>query len=201
MRFSIGPIRNAGIAGAVFLVAVLALPKNAKAELKRNHITIGVGYQGYFSDDLKGGGLDFSNSELGTLAYRLTLSPKFDLTFDAIGTTSTETDAGSDITVNVGFFGPGVRYIAPHEGVRPYVQANIFIVGEDFSVQSGNTTYNSNTESSAGFGASAGVDIRASNLLSIPVQAQYLYGKPADNLSSLGFLVGLTFNFGTFTQP
>jgi hypothetical protein len=200
MRASTTIVRYAGIAGIVLAVALAVAPRDARADLKRNHITIGVGYQGYFSDDLKFGGLDFSNSEIGTLAYRLTLSPKFDLTFDLLGTTSTDSDSGVDYTLNGGFFGPGVRYSAPGQSVRPYVQANLLLVGEDLNATSGNTTYNSNTETSAGFGLSAGVDIRASNLLSIPVQGQYLYGKPADDMSSLGFLVGLTFNFGTFTQ-
>lgn len=42
----------------------------------------------------------------------------------------------------------------------------------------------------------AGADIRASNLISIPIQGEFVYAKPADDVTGVGVSVGITFNFG-----
>jgi len=47
---------------------------------------------------------------------------------------------------------------------------------------------------------SGGVDFRAGNLISIPIEVNYMYGKPADDISGIGITVGLTFNFGTLNK-
>jgi hypothetical protein len=54
----------------------------------------------------------------------------------------------------------------------------------------------SEDENGVGFGISSGVDIRAGNLLSVPIEVNYMYGKPADDISGIGANIGLTFNFG-----
>jgi hypothetical protein len=42
----------------------------------------------------------------------------------------------------------------------------------------------------------AGAEIRASNLISIPIQGEFVYAKPADDVTGVGASVGITFNFG-----
>ncbi len=196
------------MAVAVALALALAVSSPASAQNRKNHLTVTIGYQNFTNEDLEdfGGGLDFSDASSGSLNYRLSLSPKFDLTLDAYSTFSSQSASlfvdypfyatlDADYAVMTTFFGPGLRWIAPREGIRPFVQGNVFIVGEYFTADYGSLYYSA-SDYSAGFGLSAGVDIRASNLLSIPIQADYMYGKPADDLSTFGFNFGLTFNFG-----
>jgi hypothetical protein len=102
---------------------------------------------------------------------------------------------GVDITLSTSYFGPGIRLISASEGTRPYAQANFYLVSEDLELEYSGVTI-SGSESGVGFGLAAGVDIRASNLISIPLEAHYLYAKPADDVSGIGLSVGLTFNFG-----
>ena len=85
--------------------------------------------------------------------------------------------------------------MSPNDGIRPFIQANIFLVNEKAEVEQGGFKV-SGSDSGAGFGISAGVDIPASKLLSIPIEADYMYGKPSDDVSGIGVNVGLTFNFG-----
>ena len=75
------------------------------------------------------------------------------------------------------------------------MQANFFLVSESLEAEVGGVK-TSTDENAAGFGISGGVDIRASNLLSIPIEVNYMYGKPADDISGIGANIGLTFNFG-----
>jgi hypothetical protein len=72
-------------------------------------------------------------------------------------------------------------------------------VREEVKGESGNVTVTSHDDS-AGFGISGGVDIRGGNLLSIPIEVNYMYGKPSDDVSGIGVNVGLTFNFGMLNK-
>jgi len=184
--------------GALALLVPPALPAPSRAENHRHHIGFALGYQKLLSDDLKDDllGLDFTNAAFAGLAYRISLLPNLDLTVDSRATVSTTTQAGVDLTLTNTFFGPGVRFMAPKEGVRPYVQVNFYVADESAEAASGGVKISA-SESGVGFGVSGGVDIRASNLLSIPIEANYMYAKPADNIAGIGVNVGLTFNFGT----
>jgi len=183
---------------AVFgLFMLSALPGSAQAENRKHHLGFALGYEKHLSDDLKieSAGIDYTDAGYGAIAYRLSVLHNMDITLDARGTTHSDTIGGVDLTMSTGFFGPGIRLISPNEGLRPYMQANFFLVSESLEAEVGNTK-TSTDENGAGFGISGGVDIRAGNLLSIPVEVNYMYGKPADDISGIGANIGLTFNFG-----
>jgi hypothetical protein len=199
------PVTLAGVAAVVALGFIVATP--AHAENKKHHLTIALGYQKFLmNDDLPtidadpGPGVDmrtfdFSGAAAGHFAYRLSLKENLDLTFDQRLAVSTV--EGSDFTFSTDYFGPGLRWISPKEGIRPYVQANFLIVSENLEMDLGDDTTLNRKKSGAGFGASAGIDIRGGNLLSIPIEAFYVYGKPDHDASGWGIDAGLTFNFGT----
>lgn len=175
------------------LALLLAFPATGHAANKKHHITLGLGYHKFLSDDLKNDalGIDLTDGFSGTLAYRLSVKNNLDVTVDAVSIHSSD----GDLSSTVSFFGPGIRFISPKEGIRPYLQANFFFVSEDGEVDLGGSKL-SFSDSGAGFGVSAGVDIRAGNLLSIPIEAEYKYAKPDDDVSGIGITTGLTFNFG-----
>lgn len=56
----------------------------------------------------------------------------------------------------------------------------------------------SSSESGTGFGIFGGVDIPLTTLLSLPLEANYMYAKPSDDVSGFGFSVALAFNWGAF---
>jgi hypothetical protein len=68
-------------------------------------------------------------------------------------------------------------------------------VRDELKGESGNVTVTAH-DNAAGFGICGGVDIRAGDLISIPIEANYMYGKPADDVSGIGINAGITFNFG-----
>jgi len=179
----------------LFIISALAGP--AQAENRKHHLGFALGYEKHLSDDLKieSAGIDYTDAGYGAIAYRLSVLHNMDITLDARGTTHSDTIGGVDLTMSTGFFGPGIRLISPNEGLRPYMQANFFLVSESLEAEVGNTKTTTD-ENGAGFGISGGVDIRAGNLLSIPVEVNYMYGKPADDISGIGANIGLTFNFG-----
>ena len=183
---------------AVFLtLGCLLVASSAQAANKKHHITLALGYERLLSSDLKddASGVDFRNAGYGATAYRFSVKPNLDLTLDARATESKDTSGGLDLKLTNTYFGPGIRVVSPKEGTRPYVQANFFLVREEVEVSSGGVTITGH-DNGAGFGLSAGIDIRAGNLLSVPVEANYMYGKPGDNISGVGINAGLTFNFG-----
>ena len=180
------------------LVLLSALPGAARAENRKHHLGFALGYEKHLSDDLKDEflGIDFTDAGYAALAYRLSVLHNLDVTMDARATAHTETLGGVDFTMTTSFFGPGIRLIAPNQGLRPYMQANFFLVSESAEAEVGGVK-TSMDDNGAGFGISAGVDIRAGNLLSVPIEVNYMYGKPADDISGIGANIGLTFNFGT----
>lgn len=191
------------LARRVFVVLALVLPlallvsTSALAENHLHHLGFALGYQKLLSNDLKNdaSGIDFTNAAFGALGYRYSVLPNLDLCVDARATRSSQTVSGVDLTLTNSFFGPGVRIVSPIEGVRPYVQANIFLVKEQVETEEQGLKLSA-SETGAGFGLCGGVDIRASDLISVPIEGNFKYGKPSDNVSGLGINVGLTFNFG-----
>lgn len=182
----------------LLLLTLSALPGSARAENRKHHLGFALGYEKHLSDDLKDVslGIDYTDAGYGAIAYRFSVLPNMDLTLDARGTTHSDNIGGLDLTMSTGFFGPGVRLISPTEGLRPYIQANFFLVSESLEYQVGNTKTTTD-ENGTGFGISSGVDVRLSHLLSIPIEVNYMHGKPADDVSGIGANIGLTFNFGT----
>jgi outer membrane protein with beta-barrel domain len=193
------PVRPFQLAPLILVGLAMAAP--AHAENKRHHIGLAFGYEKLLSNELKddASGIDFTNAGYGSLSYRFSIQRNIDLTLDSRATVSTDNAGGIDFTLTNSYLGPGVRLISPNEGMRPYVQANFFFVREKAEGESGGVKATA-SESGAGFGVSGGVDIRAGNLISIPIEANYMYGKPADDISGIGINVGLTFNFGTLNK-
>ena len=190
-------LRSRWVMASALALFVLSFAGASRAENRQHHLGFALGYAKHLSDDLKDepNGIDFTDAGYGSIAYRLSLASNLDITMDLRGTTHSDEIAGVDVSLNTGFFGPGLRVISPHEGIRPYAQVNFFFVSESVELEEGGFTVTSD-ESGVGFGISGGVDIRASNLLSIPIEATYMYGKPEDDISAIGINVGLTFNFG-----
>jgi len=184
-------------ASVLALIVLFVLPGAGRAENHKHHLGFALGYEKHLSDDLKDEsiGIDYTDAGYGALAYRLSVLSNLDVTLDARGTTHSDNIGGVDLTLSTGFFGPGIRLISPNEGLRPYVQANFFLVSESIESEQAGVKI-SGDESGVGFGISSGVDIRVSNLLSVPIEMNYMYGKPADDISGIGANIGLTFNFG-----
>jgi hypothetical protein len=175
----------------------LVLTAGSASAEARHHITIGAGYTKLLSDDVKDDsiGVDFSNAANGVLAYRYTLNSAIDLTIDSRGTASNQTVQGVDLWLLNSFFGPGVRWNPAIGGARVYLQGNFFLVSEEIEAEQGGVRVSS-SESGTGFGIAGGVDIPLSSLLSLPLEANYNYAKPADDVSGFGFTIALAFNFG-----
>ena len=185
------------VVGCVLALFLVALPAVGRAENHKHHLGFALGYAKHLSDDLKdeSNGIDYTDAGYGSIAYRLSVAPNIDISLDLRGTTHSDDINNVDLTLTTGFFGPGLRIISPNEGLRPYVQANFFLVSETIEFEQSGVKVSAD-ENGVGFGISGGVDIRASNLLSIPIEATYMYGKPEDDISAIGVNIGLTFNFG-----
>ena len=179
------------------VISLVVAPSLARAEGQKHHLGFAIGYAKHLSDDLKdeASGIDFTDAGYGAIAYRLSVKPNLDVTLDLRGTTHSDNIAGIDFTGTTGFFGPGIRVIAPSGGMRPYVQANFFLANETIEAEQNGIKVSAD-ENGAGFGISGGLDIRASHLLSVPIEVTYMYAKPEDDISCVGVNVGLTFNFG-----
>ena len=192
---SIRRARRAMILLGILVAAAAIAPGFAIAD-NRHHITLGLGYSKLLSDDLKDEsvGVDFTNAGNGVVSYRYSVNPMWDVCLDSRGTVSMDTQAGVDLTLLNSFFGPGVRWSAPGTA-RFYAQASVFYASEDFEAEQGGVKI-SGSDGGAGFGLFGGVDLPISRLLSIPIELNYMYAKPADDVSGLGMTVGLTFNFG-----
>jgi hypothetical protein len=189
-------IRPLAVAATLFGLGLM-LSGPASAAIEKHHLGFALGYEKDLSNDLKddASGVDFTNAGYGALQYRFSLQRNLDLTLDARATTHSEDNSGIKFTLTNSYWGPGIRLISPNEGMRPYVQANFLFVREELKAENGGVTVTAH-ENGAGFGICGGVDIRAGNLLSIPIEANYMYGKPSDDVSGIGINAGLTFNFG-----
>ena len=103
---------------------------------------------------------------------------------------------GVTIQSLVSGFGLGARYNIPAgHRLYPYVQINAYDVVEQVTGSSGPFTVSA-SRSGFGFGANAGFEVRLGRLISIPIEAMYLYGKPADDISGFGASAGISFNWG-----
>jgi outer membrane protein with beta-barrel domain len=170
----------------------------AESTPARHHFTLGLGYGQHTAEQFE---VDNLKSGIqGQFGYRYSVTPKLDLTFDGRSLTASDEfeDTNGDTWTyshTAAYFGPGVRYGGTTGNVRPYMQANVFFAKETVRLESGDFGSDA-SESGAGFGLAGGADIRLSNLLSMPIEANFLYAKPENDVSSLGIQAGLTFNFG-----
>jgi hypothetical protein len=195
-------VRHDGSCGwtvvAFLVLAPVVLPVLPASAQTRHHISFGPGYSKMLSDDLKNEalGVDLTDSGNGSVGYRFSMNPHFDLTIDAYGLMSKDTYQGQDLTLQSSFLGPGVRWVASQATPRPFLQVNAFFVDEEVDLEQ-NGVKVSHHATKGGFGVMAGVDPRLTPLLSLPVSMHYLYGKPEDDVSGLGFNVSLAFNWGS----
>jgi opacity protein-like surface antigen len=159
-------------------------------QIAKHHVGLDVGYFKAFSDELKFDGFDFTNGVAVALQYRYSFSEMLDLALEVRGWSSSQQADDVTISLTNTFIGGGFRANVPGMAARPYIQANLYLAQE---AEVG--------EAAIGFGINGGVDIKVSNLISIPVEVMYLYADPGDNVSGIGFASGINFNFGRTKPP
>lgn len=169
----------------------------AEAEAKRHHLTLGAGYARHLDDSFKED--DLQDCASGQFAYRYTVSPHVDLAIEGRSVMASQDVVvlleNGEFSHTASYFGPGVRFQGAAGSVQPYVQASVYFARETVRLDVGNTGTDT-SEDGVGFGVAGGADIRLSRLLSLPIEVNYLYAKPENDVSSLGLQLGLTFNFG-----
>jgi hypothetical protein len=185
------------------VVAAYTVPGVASAdppELMRHHVTLGLGFAHHVSGDFEDAGLETGLQ--GQVGYRFSLNRTFDLCLDGRSFMTSDEEVfgetGGPATVKQEhetlYFGPGVRWSTGAGPVRPYLQASVFYLEEtmrrEHDGQGGDTT-----SEGGGFGLIGGADIHLSQMFTLPVEANFLYGKADLDVSSLGMQAGLTFNF------
>lgn len=169
--------------------------------LGRHHVSLGL--LGYFKAgsgdfELPAYGFDGSVGQSGFLNYRYTFHRNLDIVADVRGWISEATVNATTITTTVAGFGAGVRYTAGGLGgiVFPYVQASVLSIGETVSGSAGSFTITASSDQGLGAAVAGGAELRLGRLVSIPVEAMYLFGKPADDVSGFGVTAGVSFNWG-----
>ena len=204
--FRLNPRRLVPAFAALAVAATCLAPALAAAadfSPTRNHITLGFGMGRHVSDDFEDSGLE--TGTMAQLGYRYTLNQNFDVCFDLRTTQTGDTQMVDDgfgtyemhFEHDTSWYGPGARWMAASGKVRPYMQANVLYVTETVRAEVDGDG-GSASESGIGFGFMGGIDIPLTSTLSIPIEANYMYGKPENDVSSLGMQAGLTFNFSPF---
>jgi hypothetical protein len=166
----------------------------------RHHATLGLGFARHVSDDFEDAGLETGLQ--GQIAYRYSLSRSVDVCLEGRSfwtsdeEVSTEPGGTSELRNEheTLYFGPGIRWSAGGGAVRPYLQGNVYYTRETLRIELDGQG-GDESEDGAGFGLMAGVDIHLSQMFSLPVEANFLYGKPERDVSSLGMQAGITLNF------
>lgn len=203
-------VRHEGVANLI--------PK--EVQHKRFHIGILGGYFKALSVNdfhvrLKDDTWDLTNAGLGNFNFRYSASRSVDLVFDSL-TWGTDYSAGNDkYKVMNRFWGIGIRINGNSTVVNPFVQGLYFLVQEDKDItieiiserdSVGNLIYGTheyNVEhTDAGFSINGGIDIKVSELISIPIEVTFLktssgYGNPLtrkDDLSGFGLSIGVNLN-------
>ena len=149
-----------------------------------------------FAFDFNGSHLDFdlTNALLETYNFRYSLTPVVSLVIDF----RTWNAGDGNIVVRSNFFGIGIRVNGKYKRVKPFLQVSTYLVTENVDFESG-ISENGNifSEDGIGIGLSTGLDIKVSELISIPVEIIYIGtdGDDIDNLSGYGLSAGVSFNF------
>lgn len=194
-----------GMANAQFqsddeVVAAALNQKKFSENLGRHHISLGLlGYFKSTSGDFELPGFDLSQGEGQYLNYRYSFDKSVDLAVDVRAWGSDEEVNGLKCEVIAGGVGIGLRYNLGSAGGRlfPYIQANVYSLTEQYKWSfSGISVSGNNEDPAVGFGVNGGFEIKLGKLISIPIDANYLYGKPLDDISGYGFTGGISFNWG-----
>jgi hypothetical protein len=173
--------------------------------LGRHHISLG--FLGYFKAtsgdfELPEYGIDGSDGVGEVINYRYSFDQNIDLAVDAHGWIS-EVEGyilGFPYKVETTAIGLGlgIRYNLGNAGGRifPYVQGNVYSVTETVKASVGALSDEERSDPSIGYGINGGIEIKLGKLISIPIDAFYMYGKPADDISGYGVTAGISFNWG-----
>lgn len=187
--------------GVLMGLIVFCLVQPVHSQSARHHIGLGLGYFKAFSEELKMEelGVDFTSGLLGAVNYRFSVNAMIDLAVDyRFWTASQQYEYGAvPVTLSSSFYGGGVRLNTQGKTIRPYIQGNIYVAQEQVSAEAEGFELTAERESGLGFGIICGIDIRASNLISIPVEINFLMASPADNVTGLGFGAGINLSFGS----
>jgi hypothetical protein len=181
---------------ACLFASMLAAPAAAE---RPDHATFVLGSATLPSNELKveSLGLDLTNAFNGAWSIRHALDQRVDVTVDldwmTAGSSPKEFD-DADFVLAVVLVGPGVRYYPTKSSLRPFVQANVYYVSESMALEQFGTWFSAQKRG-VGLGLMAGIDLLASYRFSVPIVVQYHYAKPADDVSGIGFLLGVGYNF------
>jgi len=176
---------------------VLAAPAAARM---RHHVSLGMGSTTHSSDRLviPEFGLDFTEAFNIEFAYRYSISERLDLTIEAQdneASSSPTTFDDAELTLSSWFTGPGVRYYPSESALRPFVQVSVYYVRETIGLQQFGE-WTAEGRSGAGFGLMAGFELLSTWRCSLPMKVQYLFARPADDVSGFGFNVAIAYNRG-----
>lgn len=190
-----------GMANAQFqsddeIVAAAINRKPANENLGRHHISVGLlGYFKSTSGDFEMPWLDLSQGTGQYLNYRYSFDKNIDFAADvrAWGSNKVVDDIKGEVVA--GGVGIGLRMNANSIGERlfPYIQMNVYSTTEEWSL---GPFFGKSENPAIGFGANGGFEIRLGKLVSIPIDVNYLYGKPLDDITGYGFTAGISFNWG-----
>lgn len=223
-------------AAVISLFLFLFLASTAFAQFTRHHVGTAAGYFRITDDQFENPftGLNLRNNGIGSLNYRYSISPSMDLVLEVRQTVGRDS---FDVNFFPGYsgiqfipvrgklthtlFGAGFRFNVPVSGFRPYIQGNLYFVRQKLEVERFNVVANDH-HSTLGVGASAGLEIFVSGLISIPlgldfIHAAYMEGARytlasdggvfgyipyvGNNISGIGLSAGINFNFGRSHQP
>ncbi|HAD82541.1 MAG: hypothetical protein A2509_01485 [Candidatus Edwardsbacteria bacterium RIFOXYD12_FULL_50_11] len=178
------------------VVAAALNQKKFSQNLGRHHISLGLlGYFKSTSGDFELPGFDLSQGTGQFLNYRYSFDKNIDLAVDVRAWGSEKEVSGISGEIVAGGVGVGLRLNSSNIGERifPYIQVNAYSTTEEWKL---GPFSGRNEDPEIGFGVNGGFEIKLGKLISIPLEANYLYGKPLDDVSGYGFTTGVSFNWG-----
>jgi hypothetical protein len=194
---------------AILAVALASPPALASAaEPKRVHAGVALGTANGVAHAPDGGDLFPVESFALRILYRVTVSPRVDLTFEGraqwmgVDSAALEEPPGFLYGDEITLVGPGVRWKLGRdtEAIRPFAQGAVFLVHESIQGIEGQPGAHP-TAFGPGLGGAVGVEWRFLAGLSLDVEGYALYARPRRDVSSTGLLAGLTFHGGRVGRP
>ena len=116
--------------------------------------------------------MDFTDAALGVAEYRFSFTDKFDGVISNRAWVSSYSASGAELNLISSFFGIGVRHHTPlpsNEKIRVYFQPMLYVVSEEIEGNRAGISLSA-SETGIGYGFAGGLDIQASNLISIPIE-------------------------------
>src|SRR5688572_12030937 len=98
-------------------------------------------------------------------------------------------DPNSSLRRSVLAIGPGIRRTVGHGSARPFLQASILLLTEEFH---GSRLVS--TDAGFGLGLLVGMDVPLGDVVSVPMAASALFGQAENDVSNVGLAVGLAFH-------